>query len=427
MEIKRAAVVRDTVFALVAITAFSCVPACSGSTSALSPIQEQNAPRLPLIARVLNFPSGQLNKGRVVILAEVNYTDLVFVRNGDRYTARIEYSFSLSRMDDPRDKHVIDRSLEITVFSFAETTDRKRVARITEELDVPTGKYAASLLVLDKNADSRGFLSHTVDVHDMLSQLSMTEPLLVWDSVHALQSDKLIPFSMSTFDKNFFAFVMLSGLDTTQTVTLVYKLQDNREQELFERSVTVQPQKRIIIFSLPVPHKKLSLGTTTLKVLARHKDQNVSRSLNIRANFGYQPSKITDISVLIGPMRYVMDKKEYDRLANAPPDSQLRLFNAFWEKRNPRPGSETNPLLEEFYYRVETANARFGWAGGEGYLTDRGRILIIYGPPDSVQNTRRPGSAVAYEIWTYHELGRRFVFIDKYNDGNYQLLTDTGG
>ncbi|MFQ5629544.1 MAG: GWxTD domain-containing protein, partial [bacterium] len=177
---------------------------------------------------------------------------------------------------------------------------------------------------------------------------------------------------------------------------------------------------------LPIPHQKLSLGTTTLKIIARHKDQNIASSLSIRSNFGYRPRSFKNFTILIGPMRFIMPKNEYEELVNATSEKQAELFNTYWRQRNPNSNSENNPLLEEFYYRVEMANARFGWTGGDGYATDRGHTIIRYGPPDAVQNTRRPGSTISYEIWSYYDLGRRFVFIDKYNDGNYQLLSDSG-
>jgi GWxTD domain-containing protein len=206
----------------------------------------------------------------------------------------------------------------------------------------------------------------------------------------------------------------------------VYKLQDNKNESLFERSVAVIPGKPSVLFSLPVPHEKLSLGTTALKIVARHREQSIASSLNIRANFGYHPKRVQNFTILIGPMRFIMSKNEYEELVNATPERQSEIFNAYWGQRNPNPGAGSNPLLEEFYYRVETANARFGWAGGEGFETDRGRIMIKYGSPDAVQNTSRPGSTIAYEIWTYYEPGRRFIFVDKYNDGNYQLLSGSG-
>ena len=59
---------------------------------------------------------------------------------------------------------------------------------------------------------------------------------------------------------------------------------------------------------------------------------------------------------------------------------------AFWERRNPNPGSSENKFKEEHYRRLAYANTHFA-AGVPGWKTDRGRIYILYGPyPASEQN-----------------------------------------
>jgi GWxTD domain-containing protein len=59
---------------------------------------------------------------------------------------------------------------------------------------------------------------------------------------------------------------------------------------------------------------------------------------------------------------------------------------AFWERRNPNPGSSENKFKEEHYRRLAYANTHFA-AGVPGWKTDRGRIYILYGPrPASEEN-----------------------------------------
>jgi len=58
---------------------------------------------------------------------------------------------------------------------------------------------------------------------------------------------------------------------------------------------------------------------------------------------------------------------------------------AFWERRNPTPGAARNAYKEEHYRRLAYANQRFA-AGIPGWKADRGRIYIMFGPPDSVEH-----------------------------------------
>ena len=57
---------------------------------------------------------------------------------------------------------------------------------------------------------------------------------------------------------------------------------------------------------------------------------------------------------------------------------------AFWERRNPTPGSSENKFKEQHYRRLAYANTHFA-ASVAGWKTDRGRMYILYGPPVSAK------------------------------------------
>jgi hypothetical protein len=68
-----------------------------------------------------------------------------------------------------------------------------------------------------------------------------------------------------------------------------------------------------------------------------------------------------------------------------------------------------------------------------GYYTDRGRVYLQYGPPDSQQQVPNEPDSYPYEIWQYYRLkdptngqfqtNKRFVFWNKDLDGScFRLL-----
>ncbi len=94
---------------------------------------------------------------------------------------------------------------------------------------------------------------------------------------------------------------------------------------------------------------------------------------------------------------------------------------AFWDRRNPTPGAETNTFKEEHYRRLAYANKHFA-EGMPGWETDRGRFYVSYGPPDSIETltNSQPGtfqkSCSGEEDWKWnyvgslgHPLGVKFV------------------
>ncbi len=96
---------------------------------------------------------------------------------------------------------------------------------------------------------------------------------------------------------------------------------------------------------------------------------------------------------------YIVTDQERVEFRNLVSDKQRDEFIlAFWERRNPNPGSAENTFKEVHYRRLAYANQHFA-AGVPGWKTDRGRIYIIYGPPNSVES--HSGITPPSEIWHY--------------------------
>ena len=83
---------------------------------------------------------------------------------------------------------------------------------------------------------------------------------------------------------------------------------------------------------------------------------------------------------------YIIDSQERAQFlalhTNAERDSFIR---AFWDARNPTPGSQENPYKEEHYRRLQYANEHFGnIAAQNGWRSDQGHIYITLGAPQSI-------------------------------------------
>ena len=119
------------------------------------------------------------------------------------------------------------------------------------------------------------------------------------------------------------------------------------------------------------------------------------------------------------------------------------FIEQFWLRRNPNPDSPENEFREEHYRRIAYANEHFA-AGRPGWRTDRGRIYISYGKPDSIDahssggNYQRPQdegggstSTFPFEIWNYHYMegiGQNIdlEFVDTCQCGDYHFTINRG-
>ena len=139
---------------------------------------------------------------------------------------------------------------------------------------------------------------------------------------------------------------------------------------------------------------------------------------------------------LVEDVRWIIttpERKEFKALGSD--EQRAQFVVAFWERRNPTPGSKKNPFKEEHYRRMAFANEHFAAANEyfaaqvEGWRTDRGRIYIVYGPPDSIAKKPQEGQNFAEEVWTYVHMpgGGENVslrFVDDCVCGVYELVGD---
>lgn len=120
-------------------------------------------------------------------------------------------------------------------------------------------------------------------------------------------------------------------------------------------------------------------------------------------------------------LRYIMTSKERKLFLDLPPEEREDFKREFWAKRDPDPGTEENEFKMEFENRFEQANDLFVTEGKPGWLTDRGRIFILFGPPLDRLTYPQSYSGRCQEVWYYGNFP--VVFIDTACTGHYQLVT----
>ncbi len=144
-----------------------------------------------------------------------------------------------------------------------------------------------------------------------------------------------------------------------------------------------------------------------------------------------------DVPYIISP------EERHSFLHLATNEEREQFIEAFWQRRNPDPDSPENTFKEEHYRRIAYANEHYA-SGIPGWKTDRGKIYIMWGPPDEVDshptggNWDRPadqggGSTTTYpwETWRYRHLDGEGLgenveleFVDPSSTGEYHITMD---
>ncbi|MCP2604793.1 GWxTD domain-containing protein [Candidatus Aminicenantes bacterium AH-873-B07] len=150
-------------------------------------------------------------------------------------------------------------------------------------------------------------------------------------------------------------------------------------------------------------------------------------------------------------VRYIITSEEEKIFKELPPSERAEFIKNFWVRRDPTPGTIRNEFKEQYFQRIKEANQLFKGAR-PGWLQDRGRIYILFGPPNERQTNPMGGRPVdpyvdprqmveseryargekPTEIWVYYNLFSAFqrphivrlVFVDEYGTGDYKLVTN---
>ena len=142
-----------------------------------------------------------------------------------------------------------------------------------------------------------------------------------------------------------------------------------------------------------------------------------------------------------GPVSYLITEEERDVYAKLTTQGEREQFiEEFWKRRETDP-ENPGAFRQGFYQRVAYANEHFH-AGAPGWRTDRGRIYILFGPPNRVDahpmggRYEKPPSlggdtitTFPFEIWEYDYLrgiGQDITieFVDHSGSGQYMLEID---
>ncbi|MBN2208051.1 MAG: GWxTD domain-containing protein [Candidatus Coatesbacteria bacterium] len=132
-------------------------------------------------------------------------------------------------------------------------------------------------------------------------------------------------------------------------------------------------------------------------------------------------------------IRYIATDEELGEFVELKPSERAEWLDAFWKRRDPTPDTPVNEYKLEHYKRLRYSEKKFGWGKKPGWKTDRGKILIKYGPPNEIES--HPMGDVAtmggwyskpYEKWSYDYIpyvgtDKEFLFVDVHMTGDYEL------
>ena len=395
---------------------------------------------------------------------------VVFKKNENGlFTGSIEvsYTFSSARGIVHSDKYnLISQEVSDTSNVTFNFLDQQRI-------QLANGIYTLELRIKDNHDDNAKPYSVKQEVNleyynniAAISDIELVESFEVSDDVNSplyKNGYKVVPFANNfypaTMDKvRFYAEIYNTAkVLGDEAYLLVYYIRNNSTKTILKeyRAFKKQQPRAVNVLIAEFPIVSLPSGNYDLVVEIRNQKNEYVASQEVffqRSNTISAPTAIgiSDRNInntfaahitgrdtlkdLISSLRPIADPLENTFITNQLNLADTKLMQQFlydfWVKRNP---IDPETAFREYNTEVMKVNRSFGTRITRGYDTERGRVYLQYGPPNTMSKNYNEPSAYPYEIWHYYKLNqqtnRRFVFYnpDLVSDEFILLHSDAQG
>lgn len=373
--------------------------------------------------------SDDMKSGQIYIYSNIVNDDLTFIKHDslDVYYSKFEWEVAIMDEDEEQTLGSDNVVKEVMESDYKETNNREKKIFLSTNFDIPAGEYIVFVEMRDlitKKTVSRKVEIEMFDFEN--NQMDMSDILFVDEaSTDSLGNPtRFTPRVEDNFSREspyIYIYNEVYTKEVPATVSIRYQLLNNDEDVELDTLVFRELDKPLTSHVIKLDKQSLSRSYYRCVVQAKRGGDHVERFRGLTFYWISVPETHEDLAEALRQMRYILDGDSLDFYEEAPLEEQKAFFARFWAARDPNPDSETNELLVEYFTRVNFANREFSNYSNDGWLSDRGRILVKFGFPDDVERHPFEMDSVPYVIWRYYGLRKVFLFVDRSGFGDYRL------
>ncbi len=364
--------------------------------------------KIPKFSAVPFFFIGGMDSCRVEFNISLKSTELVFIRSGLNFTGSFEISLYAFRENKLVSSHTLDTTINFS--TYEETTLERRIRFKPISIVLPSSTYRFLIKALDKNSKKEAIFDTTIAIPRFGEDEEWTSSILLFEENDSLPSLNNM-FAISTNNIRFYAELY----NPKKGIKAAIKLY-NASGARIMKPVDIHEGT----LSGKIELQTLSPGTYKFQLILDDGTKKFKKEVPLYLSLESNMFIEMDFNSLLELLSYVGTNEELDSLKQACDSLRVKLLGSFWSKRDPTPNTPVNEAKEEFFERVRYANEHFSGLR-DGWRTDRGRIYITYGPPDEIDSHPFDINSPPYEIWYYYTQRLKFIFVDRNNNGEYEL------
>ena len=376
-----------------------------------------------------NFNS-DLKHSDLLVITEFLYDDLTFLKTeAGAFEANFELVFAIyDQKDNVLTSRVVNK--KFTTEEYEQTNSRDSTFIHRETFTLLPGKYKLLVKSIDLNTGKTFQRKVDISVQDFAKKaLSISNVFFLkqatFDSLgHLIHFKPSFGNNFNVRSGSFYIYFDIFRADSLRPVDFTYKMSHKRSPVEIDSTIRILPATRVSSHLIKIDRTTLRHNKYTLELTVTDGKNSAKRIQEFSFYWSEVPGTVEDISLALRQMSYILSADSLDKYEKADLKTQQRFFKRFWKEHDPDPSTERNELKNEYFKRVNYANAHFSAMGQSGWLTDRGRILIKFGPPDDIERHPFEMDRKPFVIWRYYTLRKIFYFIDVTGFGDYRLHPD---
>ena len=370
----------------------------------------------------------------------IPYNRLVFMRSGKEYSANLRVMVELTDSS----AEMIERDTKeskVVVDDFNLTNSNSNYLQGFLKFNISGSFYRLIPVITDLNSQREMPLKPEEISLASFTKTQIYNPIVLNSGDYYCSEQKVmiisnfggtIPFSPESYD-------LLIPVTDPETEKLFVTI-TNKTDTIFNSVITdyfdsklniFNCDSRIVIteedeltvtrnFILPGINENLDEGPVEINVSKT--GEEVDAEFKRIVFWANKPFSLRDPETAIELLEFIENNQVIADMLGKDEEEYPKVLKEYWAQYDPSPETVFNPIMQEYYSRIDYAANEFVSIGrGNGSATDRGRVYIRFGKPDKIERTSNEEGNVV-ETWTYSKQDKKFVFVDKKGTGSFTLI-----
>ncbi len=370
-----------------------------------------------------------LNGKELILNIKIQNDVLQFQKNDNLYNSKYEISVNLKNKKDNQTFLSESWIENVTLPDFKKTNSKRSYQEFRRKIKLSedTKDFGLYLEVRDGLTGNVYHNTKTIAVDQQSKNKIKHSKIALIETKEHIQNDIYISASGNfvEFNKSPLVYFEIEtpDADSLRIESNIYQfavendtLLDSAEYHFFSNNAVFQ-------FVEEINKLILDEGKYRIDYQINYNENRITISDTFDVVWFDKPFYLYKYDLALRPMRYLLAEDEYEYADDLSDNELKEWFLSYWKEKDPTPGTPINEIQLEFYLRVQKAIKEYSLRFKEGWKTDRGEALILYGEPSNIESHYQVAKQKLFEIWYYKKSNKKLIFVGANKNSDFKLTS----